>query len=79
MSCGKCEAATLFWGTPELVEHLLPFLDADSTKELAEAHHLTRQILGKALIWGRLTKRTFPLGKNFHLDPEDMLCRLGLF
>ena len=30
-----------FWNTPELIEDLLPFLDPDSTKCLAEAHDLT--------------------------------------
>ena len=33
--------ASTFWNTPELIEELLPFLDPDSTKCLAEAHDLT--------------------------------------
>ena len=33
--------ASPFWNTPELIEELLPFLDPDSTKCLAEAHDLT--------------------------------------
>ena len=48
-----------FWGLPEMVEKLLPFLDPASTKELAEAHDLTLQMLGKADIWEKLIKRAF--------------------
>ena len=73
MACGKYDAARMFWSTPELVEQLLPFLDAGSTNQLAEAHQLTLQILGKALTCHKLTKRTFPVEKNLHLDQDVTL------
>ena len=56
-----------FWRTPELVEKLLPFLDLETTKQLAKAHELTLLILGKAFIWNKLAKRTFPVDENFDL------------
>ena len=60
-----------FWRTPELVENLLPFLDLETTKQLAKAHELTLLILGKAFIWNKLAKRTFPVVENFDLVEED--------
>ena len=51
---GGSGAEKKYWRLPELVEKLLPFLDLDSIRELAKAHKLTRQILGRALIWNQL-------------------------
>ena len=62
----ECEAERKFWRLSELVENLLPFLDLTSTKELAEAHKLTRQILGRALNWDKMIKRTFPASENIN-------------
>ena len=49
-----------FWETPELVEKLLPYLDLNSTKQLAESHKLTRKILKKDLSWNKLLQRFLP-------------------
>ena len=49
-----------FWETPELVEKLLPYLDLNSTKHLAESHKLTRKILKKDLTWYKLIQRFLP-------------------
>ena len=49
-----------FWETPELVEKLLPYLDLNSTKQLAESHKLTRKILKKGLAWNKLLRRFLP-------------------
>ena len=54
-----------------MVEKLLPFLDLESTKQLAKAHELTLLILGKAFIWNKLAKRTFPVDENFDLVEEE--------
>ena len=55
MSNPGCEilfpAEKKFWGSPELVEKVLLLLDLASIKEMAEAHKLTRIILGGALVW----------------------------
>ena len=65
MSFSKDDAVQKVFATPELIEKILPFLDAGSIKHLAEAHGLTLEVLGKALIWDKLVKRTFPV------DHED--------
>ena len=67
---GPCE---MFWNTPELIERLLPYLDAESTKCLAEAHDLTQEtLLTRDSIWNKLLRRTFPYSKNTRWD-EDKL------
>ena len=48
-----------FWKMPELVEKLLPHLDLDFIKQLAESHELTRKILQKPFVWKKLIKRAF--------------------
>ena len=58
---------------PELIEHLLPFLDLASTKELAGAHRRTRQILGTALNWDKMIKRTFPASENNNMIMRNQL------
>ena len=62
MSLDKQDAGEKFWANTELVEKvLLPYLDAESTKNLAKAHDLTLKILGKAFAWDKLVNRAFPL------------------
>ena len=74
MSIQEVSAERKFWGTPELIENLLPFLDAFSTKNLAESHKLTRRILRNSLNWNKLIKRTFPQKRytimNHYYVPE---------
>ena len=61
MSCkGKRGAERKFWRTPELVEKLLPLLDARSTSRLAHVHHLTVELLQAASFWNDLIRRTCP-------------------
>ena len=67
MASGKDSAEWKFWRTPELVDKLLTFLDAGSTKLLAESHDLTLEILEQAFNWDKMTKRNFPVGENFDL------------
>ena len=47
-----------FWKTPELIEQLLPFLDPESTRRLAQAHALTLDILQGSVAWGKLVRRS---------------------
>ena len=68
----KSNAEKKFWETPELVEKLLHFLDLASTKELAESHRLTRQILQGVFFWNKLIKNTFPEGGNINVDHEQL-------
>ena len=60
MSLQEISAERRFWGTAELIENLLPFLDTSSTQQLAESHKLTRRILRNSLSWNKLIERTFP-------------------
>ena len=67
------EAEDLFWMTPELVEHLLSFLDPASILVLAKAHPIAQQVLQRGLNWTRLIKRSCPqqsliLQKPFQLE-----------
>ena len=68
MPLGQCEAAKIFWRTPELVEKLLPFLDLDSTLHLAQTHRVTKELLNKSFVWNKLIRRSCPShdGKDFH-------------
>ena len=52
------EAEVKFWETPELVEKILPFLDLEATKRLAQAHGLTRRILQGKLAGSKLIRRS---------------------
>ena len=49
-----------FWGTPELVESLLPFLDPESVLNLVKCHDLTLNILQGSHNWKKLVKRSCP-------------------
>ena len=78
MSFTEDDAVQKFWATPELIEKLLlPFLDAGSTKHLAEAHGLTLEVLGKAFSWDKLIKRTFPVDHEagIVLESENLKAR----
>ena len=56
-----------FLWTPELVEHLLSFLDAPSILNLARAHDYTVHVLQKPLVWDKVIRRACPFGR----DEED--------
>ena len=51
-----------FWGNPDLVEKLLPYLDVFTIVLLAESRiSCTIQILQKtSAVWIKLVRRTFP-------------------
>ena len=46
-----------FWETSELLEHLLPFLDLQTTLNLAKTHDLTRNIFKSSVSWKKLIRR----------------------
>ena len=51
----------MFWRTPELVNKLIHYLDVQSVSKLAEAHHLTAQVLQEGTVtWDKLIKRNCP-------------------
>ena len=54
-------AEKMFWQTRELVDKLVPFLDVESVSRLAEAHHLTAQVLqDTSRTWKKLVERSCP-------------------
>ena len=63
------EAEVMFWMTPELVEHLLSFLDPASILALAKTHPLTREVLQRGLNWTRFLERSCPK-QSFTLRPR---------
>ena len=70
MSFEGDEAKENFFETPELVEMLLPFLNAKDTMNLAQSQLLNIKILQGPLIWNKLIRRTL---RN---PPDENLCDL---
>ena len=65
MPLRQCEAVKVVLGTTELVEKLLPYLDLETTFNLAQTHKLTREVLQKRSIWRKLIRR------GCHYDEEQ--------
>ena len=67
----EISAEDQFWATPELLEMLLPYLNAASTFNLAQAVFSSKKdsvvlgILQRSLVWNRLIERSLP----FFLSP----------
>ena len=51
---------------------VISHLDLASTKELAESHKLTRQILGRPFYWGKLIKQTFQEGDSINVNQYSL-------
>ena len=51
------EAAKKFWGCPELMENLLPFLDTYSIICLAKAHKPVQDIVLGKTVWNKLIRQ----------------------
>ena len=68
MSSEGSEALSKFLETPELVEMLLPFLDAENTLAFAESGVINIKILQGTLAWKKLVRRTIPSNKNPFLN-----------
>ena len=64
MSSEGSEALSKFLETPELVEMLLPFLNAENTLAFAESGVINIKILQGTLAWKKLVRRTIPSNKN---------------
>ena len=77
MSTSQEEAMKIFWLTPELVEKLVPFLDAKSLSSLAQASKFTAQVLQGDTVWSKLVLRCVLYTEN---RPEHIcsLSQLGL-
>ena len=64
MSSEGSEALSKFLETPELVEMLLPFLNAENTLAFAESGVINIKILQGTLAWKKLVRRTIPSNRN---------------
>ena len=53
----ESEAAKKFWGCPELMENLLPFLDTYSIICLAKAHKPVQDIVLGKTVWNKLIRQ----------------------
>ena len=63
-----CEAERKFWRTPELIERLLLFLDAESTLVLAQSHVRTLNVMEGGWVWNKFIARICPY------DEDDNEC-----
>ena len=66
----SCEAQKKFWGCPELVEMVLPFLDCTSTLSLCQALPAVVKVVQGKTPWNKLIRRTC----NFHVEATDYVC-----
>ena len=64
MSSQQSDAEKKFWGCPELVEHLLSFLDLRSTLHLAKEYQLSRKTLEDKHNWKKLVDQKILFRKN---------------
>ena len=62
MSCDEADAAMKVFGTPELVEKLLLFLDTTSTVQLAQSEIscVVKLLKNNPALWKKIVERTFP-------------------
>ena len=61
MAAKLSEAEKKFWeSSPELVEKLLPFLDTESTLNLAQSQEKVPDILQGPLLWSQVIMRASP-------------------
>ena len=54
------DAEKKFWRMPEMVERLLPFLDAVSTLSLVKALPLALELIQRKFLWRKLVRRVCP-------------------
>ena len=80
MSAEDIGAEEKFWGTPELVDMLFPFLDVASVLRLAQSNFSSEKdslvlgVLQQALVWNKLIGRSLPENPNDSLEHlEDNL------
>lgn len=64
MSRQQSDAEKKFWICPQLVKHLLSFLDLRSTLHLAKEYQLSRKTLEDKHNWKKLVYQKIPFRKN---------------
>ena len=77
MSSSHDEARKIFWSTPELVDKLVPFLDAKSLSSLAQAHRFTAKVLEGVAVWSKLVRRCVPYTENRPEEVQSFTAWIG--
>ena len=70
------EAKQKFWQIPEMIGHLLTFLDLGSTLCLAQSHKKTRKVLQDIVVWNKLVKRSSPLNQQEKVEHLVAILKL---
>ena len=71
------DAEKKFWRTPDLIETLLPFLDANSTLALVKVLPLALDIVQMKTMWIKLVERTCPYDKSDGSVSCFCFCQCG--
>ena len=66
----SCEAQRKFWGCPELVEMVFPFLDTNSILSLCQVLPAVVKVVQGKTQWNKLIRRTC----NFDVNSADYAC-----
>ena len=70
------DAEVKFWWIPELVEHLLTFMDPASILNLAHSHSRVEQVLQSAYVWTELIDRVCPYDREEQdLPPTNLIIQ----
>ena len=75
MASEMLEAEKKVWETPEVVEELLPFLDPESTLNLAQCQENVPGILQGSLLWNQFIRRACPPWK---MDIDVVRCLVSI-
>ena len=77
MSNDKADAVRKFFGGPDLLEKLLPYLDASSTLHLVQSRIscLKQHLQRTSVVWKKLVSRTLP-PRDFKIGTEQTMFRL---
>ena len=71
------DAEKKFWRTPDLIETLLPFLDANSTLALVKVLPLALDIVQMKTMWIKLVERACPYDKSDGSVSCFCFCQCG--
>ena len=70
------DAEVKFWWIPELVEHLLTFMDPASILNLAHSHSRVEQVLQSVYVWTELIDRVCPYDREEQdLPPTNLIIQ----
>ena len=71
------DAGERFWRNPDLIERFLPFLDVDTTLQLARSQgSCALQVIQHPPAWRKLIKRTLPSNREINQDEDrnEIMC-----